>query len=131
MRLRTPNSLDNDEEYNYFKTLKPDIVVTVGDRFETMATAIASTYLNIKLIHLQGGEVSGNIDDRVRHAITKLADLHFVSTEQSKLRVIQMGEEEKRVFNFGCPSIDVLANQDLSFDKEFKIDTLGAGTPTD
>ena len=57
-----------------FEELKPDAVVTVADRFETMATAIASTYLNIKLIHLQGGELSGNIDNRVRHAITQLSD---------------------------------------------------------
>ncbi len=93
--------------------LHPDMVVTVADRFETMATAIASTYLNIPLVHLQGGEVSGNIDDRVRHAITKLADIHFVASDLSRQRVISMGEDQNYVFNFGCPSMDVLVHSDL------------------
>lgn len=96
-----------------FEHLQPDAVVSVADRFETMATAIAATYMNIPLVHLQGGELSGNIDDRVRHAITKLADVHFVSTDKSKKRVIKMGENPDYVFNFGCPSIDVLVKGDL------------------
>lgn len=96
-----------------FEDLKPDIVVTVADRFETIATAIAATYLNIPLAHIQGGEISGNIDNRVRHAITKLADLHFVATRGSKERVIRMGENPEYVFNFGCPSMDILAHEDL------------------
>ena len=99
-----------------FSKLLPDAVVTVADRFETMATAIASSYLNIPLVHIQGGEVSGNIDDRVRHAITKLSDYHFVSTEHSRERVIKMGEEPERVFNFGCPAMDILRNIDLSIE---------------
>lgn len=93
--------------------IRPNMVVTVADRFETMATAIASTYLNIPLVHLQGGEVSGNIDDRVRHAITKLADIHFVASELSRQRVISMGEDQNYVFNFGCPSMDVLTHSDM------------------
>jgi UDP-N-acetylglucosamine 2-epimerase len=67
-----------------FDNLKPDIVVTVADRFETMATAIAASYMNIPLAHIQGGEVTGNIDEKVRHAITKLADYHFVASENAK-----------------------------------------------
>ncbi len=94
--------------------LSPNFVISVADRYETMATAISATYLNIPLIHLQGGEVSGNIDDRVRHAITKLADFHFVATEESRQRVIKMGEKPENVFNYGCPAIDVIANSDLS-----------------
>ena len=66
-----------------FDNLKPDIVVTVADRFETMATAIAASYMNIPLAHIQGGEVTGNIDEKVRHAITKLADYHFVAYESA------------------------------------------------
>lgn len=97
-----------------FSNLKPDMVVTVADRFETMATAVAASYLNISLVHLQGGEVSGNIDDRVRHAITKLADYHFVSTEKSRERVIRMGEPPTTVFNYGCPAMDVLRHDDMS-----------------
>ena len=90
-----------------FDTLKPDIVVTVADRFETMATAIAASYMNIPLAHIQGGEVTGNIDEKVRHAITKLADYHFVASEDAKQRVLKLGEEPESVFNTGCPSIDI------------------------
>ncbi|MDC0343254.1 UDP-N-acetylglucosamine 2-epimerase [Alphaproteobacteria bacterium] len=91
----------------YFKNSKPDIVVTVADRYETIATAIASSYMNITLVHIQGGEVTGNIDEKVRHAITKLADYHFVSNKDSKDRIIKMGEEHKSVYITGCPSIDI------------------------
>ena len=90
-----------------FDNLKPDIVVTVADRFETMATAIASSYMNIPLAHIQGGEVTGNIDEKVRHAITKLADYHFVASENAKERVLKLGENPDFVFNTGCPSIDI------------------------
>ena len=82
-------------------------MVTVADRFETMATAIAASYMNIPLAHIQGGEVTGNIDEKVRHAITKLADYHFVASESAKQRVIQLGENPDFVFNTGCPSIDL------------------------
>lgn len=90
-----------------FDNLKPDIVVTVADRFETMATAISATYMNIPLAHIQGGEVTGNIDEKVRHSITKLADYHFVASESAKERVLKLGENPKSVFNTGCPSIDI------------------------
>ena len=96
-----------------FEELKPDVVITVADRFETMATAIAASYLNIPLAHIQGGEITGNIDETVRHAITKLAHYHFPATEESKNRLIKMGEEEWRVLNTGCPSIDTLMQQSL------------------
>ena len=93
-----------------FDNLKPDMVVTIADRFETMATAIAATYMNIPLVHIQGGEVTGNIDEKVRHAITKLADYHLVASEGAKERVLKMGESEDSVFNTGCPSIDLAKN---------------------
>lgn len=114
-----------------FEDLEPDMVVTVADRFETMATAIAATYLNIPLIHLQGGEVSGNIDDRVRHAITKLADFHFVASELSAQRVLSMGEDANHIFNFGCPSMDILLNEDMSISAERMATYLGVGKPLD
>lgn len=97
-----------------FEDLKPDIVLTVADRFETMATAIAASYMNIPLAHVQGGEITGNIDESVRHAITKLAHYHFPSTEKSAERLLKMGEESWRVMLTGCPSIDILANEDLT-----------------
>ncbi len=90
--------------------LKPDMVITIADRFETIATAIAATYLNIPLVHLQGGEITGSIDEKVRHAITKLADIHLVASEKAGNRVVRMGEREEKVFVTGCPSIDVAAN---------------------
>ena len=105
---------------NVFESLNPDAVVTVADRFETMSTAIAASYLNIPLVHVQGGEITGNIDEKVRHAITKLADIHFVSTRKAKERVIKMGENEDNVFHTGCPSIDlayeISTTEELDFD---------------
>lgn len=92
---------------NVFYNLKPDAVITIADRFETIATSIAAAYQNIPLIHIQGGEVTGNIDEKVRHANTKLADVHLVASEDAKQRVIKMGEDPKTVFNTGCPSIDI------------------------
>lgn len=94
---------------NVFYNLQPDAVLTIADRFETIATSIAAAYQNIPLIHLQGGEVTGNIDEKVRHANTKLADIHFVTSEDAKERVIKMGENPDNVFNTGCPSIDIAA----------------------
>lgn len=110
-----------------FDNLKPDIVVTVADRFETMATAISASYMNIPLAHIQGGEVTGNIDEKVRHSITKLADYHFVASENAKERVIKLGEEPETVFNTGCPSID-LAKEIVktSFDPYVKYGGVGA-----
>lgn len=90
-----------------FDNLKPDMVCTIGDRYETMATAIAASYMNIPLVHIQGGEVTGNIDEKVRHAISKLADLHLVSNDDAKQRLIKMGEYEHKIFITGCPSIDI------------------------
>ena len=92
-----------------FDNLKPDVVVSVADRYETIATAIAASYLNIPVAHVQGGEVTGSIDEKVRHAVTKLANLHFVSNQQAADRVIRMGEDPNTVFNTGCPSVDLAA----------------------
>ena len=94
--------------------MSTDLVITVADRYETMATAIAASYMNIPLAHLQGGEISGNIDDKVRNAITQLSDYHFVCTEKSAERVITMGADKGRVYNFGCPAMDILVKEDLS-----------------
>ena len=113
-----------------FDNLQPDIVVTVADRFETMATAIAASYMNIPLAHIQGGEVTGNIDEKVRHAITKLSDYHFVASESAKERVLQLGEDPAMVFNTGCPSIDlaneVVQTKTLAFDPYEKYGGVGA-----
>jgi UDP-hydrolysing UDP-N-acetyl-D-glucosamine 2-epimerase len=114
-----------------FEMLQPDIVLTVADRFETIATAIAAAYMNLPLAHTQGGEVSGSIDESVRHAVTKLAHLHFPATELSRQRVIAMGEDPATVFNVGCPSIDLAARAELGRRREALEMFGGAGSPID
>ena len=90
-----------------FADLKPDVVVTIADRFETMATAVAASYMNIILAHTQGGEITGSIDESVRHAITKLSHIHFASSKIAYKNIIHLGEDKKNVFLTGCPSLDL------------------------
>jgi UDP-hydrolysing UDP-N-acetyl-D-glucosamine 2-epimerase len=90
-----------------FNDLKPDIVVSIADRYETIAASIAAAYMNIPLAHVQGGEVTGSIDEKTRHANTKLADLHFVASEAARARVLRLGENPASVHMTGCPSIDL------------------------
>ena len=113
-----------------FELLQPDVVVTVADRFETIATAVAAAYMNIPVAHTQGGEVSGSIDESVRHAVTKLAHVHFPATDLSARRVIAMGEDPAWVFKVGCPSIDLVARTDLGLRREVLART-GVGEPFD
>lgn len=116
-----------------FDNLQPDVVITIADRYETMATAVAASFMNIPLAHVQGGEVTGSIDEKVRHAVTKLADLHLVSTERAKERVVRMGELAEKVEVTGCPSIDlaaeILDHPELDFDPLEKYG--GVGEPLD
>ncbi len=114
-----------------FERLEPDIVLTVADRFETIATAIAGAYMNIPVAHTQGGEVSGSIDESVRHAVTKLSHIHFPATELSARRVIAMGEDPQYVFNVGCPSIDLAARTRPSTRRDALLNHGGAGSPID
>ena len=93
---------------NSFSRLKPDLVLTIGDRYETMATVLAATYLNIPLAHTMGGEVSGTIDESIRHAITKFASIHFAANLDASERIIKMGELPEFVYNVGCPRIDLV-----------------------
>jgi UDP-hydrolysing UDP-N-acetyl-D-glucosamine 2-epimerase len=92
-----------------FDNLAPDIVVTVADRYETMATAVAAAYTNIPLAHIQGGEISGSIDEKVRHAVTKLADVHLVANQRAHDHVVRMGEDPSSVHITGGPDIDLAA----------------------
>ena len=116
-----------------FDNLRPDVVVSIADRYETMATAVAASFMNIPLAHVQGGEVTGSIDEKVRHAVTKLADLHLVSTAKAAERVVRMGELEEKVKITGCPSIDlaaeILDRPALDFDPLVKYG--GVGEPLD
>lgn len=113
-----------------FDNLRPDVIVTIADRYETMATAVAASYMNIPLAHIQGGEVTGSIDEKVRHAVTKLSDIHLVSTEMAAERVIRMGEDARSVLVTGCPSIDlaaeVLEDPVLDFDPRERYGGVGA-----
>ena len=91
-----------------FQRLKPDVVVTVGDRYETMATTIAAAYMNIPVAHTMGGEVSGTIDESIRHAVTKFAHIHFPASKDAAERIIKLGELPEFVFNVGCPRMDLV-----------------------
>lgn len=89
--------------------LSPDIVLTVGDRFETMATTLAAAYMNIPVAHTMGGEVSGTIDESIRHAVTKFSHIHFPASKGAAERIIKLGERPDMVFTVGCPRIDLVA----------------------
>ncbi len=113
-----------------FNRLKPDFVLMIGDRYEAMAAAVAAVYQNICLIHLQGGEISGSIDESTRHAITKLAHYHFPATKRAADYIVAMGEDPATVFPLGCPTCDVViaASNHLPQDVLGK---LGVGTSID
>jgi UDP-hydrolysing UDP-N-acetyl-D-glucosamine 2-epimerase len=114
-----------------FENLKPNVVLTVADRFETIATAVAASYMNIPLAHTQGGEVTGSIDESVRHAVTKLSHIHFPATRQAADYLVRMGEEPDTVHHTGCPSIDLLAGLDLSLPEDIFTRYLGVGAALD
>ena len=103
-----------------FKKIKPDINLILGDRDEMLASAIAAYHMNIPNAHIHGGDVSGNIDEYTRHAITKISNIHFPATEKSKRRIIMMGENPKFVFLTGSPSIDELRNNEILSKKQFE-----------
>ncbi|MEK7884357.1 UDP-N-acetylglucosamine 2-epimerase [Methyloversatilis sp. NSM2] len=109
-----------------FHRLRPDVVLLIGDRYEALAAAIAAAYMNLPIAHIQGGEVSGSIDESARHAITKFAHLHFPSTERSAEFIRRMGERPDMVFNVGCPSGDYIRALDLSLPKNL-FERIGVG----
>ena len=112
-----------------FESINPDIVFLVGDRYEVLAAAIAANYMNIFLVHLQGGELTGSVDENVRHSVTKLSHLHFVNTKKAKKIVEQLGENPKMVFNVGCPSIDYIKK--INFNKIKIKQPFGIGSQID
>jgi UDP-hydrolysing UDP-N-acetyl-D-glucosamine 2-epimerase len=115
---------------NAFQRLKPHFVLVIGDRYEAMAATIAAVYQNICLIHVQGGEVTGSIDESTRHAITKLAHYHFPATERAGRFVVAMGEDPGTVFPYGCPSADVVMTANRSIPVE-ELHRLGVGPDID
>lgn len=90
------------------KKFKPDVLVIVGDRFECLPVAMIAYYMGIQIAHIEGGELSGNIDEGIRHAITKLASAHFCCGEDAKNRLIRLGENPRDIFNVGATSFDIL-----------------------
>ena len=106
--------------------LRPDCVLTIGDRFETMATALAAAYMNIPLAHTMGGEVSGTIDESIRHAVTKFAHIHFPASKDARDRIVKLGEPENTVHLVGCPRIDLVADI-LRGDADLHLESIKSG----
>jgi UDP-hydrolysing UDP-N-acetyl-D-glucosamine 2-epimerase len=113
-----------------FHRLKPDVVVLIGDRYEALAAAVAAAYMNITLVHIQGGEVSGSIDESARHAISKFAHFHFPSTKRSAEYLLRMGERPDTILGTGCPSSDIAAALHRSLAAEV-VNARGAGVEID
>ncbi|ECP6440604.1 UDP-N-acetylglucosamine 2-epimerase (hydrolyzing) [Campylobacter jejuni] len=103
----------------YVNELKPDLIVVHGDRIEPLAAAIVGALNNILVAHIEGGEISGTIDDSLRHAISKLAHIHLVNDEFAKRRLMQLGEDEKSIFIIGSPDLELL-NNTISLDEAKK-----------
>lgn len=110
--------------------LQPDVVLLIGDRYEALAAAIAAAYMNICIAHIQGGEVSGSIDESARHAISKFAHYHFPSTQRSAEYLVRMGERPETILAVGCPSSDIARSFDRTLTHEI-IHTIGGGATID
>ena len=98
---------------NYCKIVNPDMIVVHGDRVETLAGAIVGSLNNILVSHIEGGEISGTVDELIRHSVSKLSHIHFVSNEQAAKRLLQMGEISESVFTIGSPDIDIMFSDNL------------------
>src|SRR5579883_389866 len=114
-----------------FQRLAPDVVLLIGDRYEALAAAIAAAYMNICIVHIQGGEVSGSIDESARHAITKFAHYHFPSTQRSAQYLVRMGERPDTVLGTGCPSSDIARELNGRPLNPAAINNTGSGAPLD
>lgn len=106
---------------DYVKEIKPDLLVVHGDRVEALAGAIVGSLNNILVAHVEGGEVSGTIDELIRHAVTKLSHIHFVSNAVAKNRILQLGEIESSVFEIGSPDLDVMISSNLPSIEDVKL----------
>lgn len=97
----------------FVNEIKPDMIIIHGDRIEALAGAIVGSLNNILVSHIEGGEISGTIDELIRHSVTKLSHIHFVANDEAKKRVLQMGEEESSIFTIGSPDIDIMVSEEL------------------
>ena len=107
------------EHSTYFASRKPDLLIIVGDRFDMLAPVIAAATMNTPIAHIQGGELSGTIDNVIRDVLTKFSSLHFVATEEGKNNLINYGIKKEIIFNFGCPAVEYISNLNVGerFDK--------------
>jgi UDP-N-acetylglucosamine 2-epimerase (hydrolysing) len=105
---------------SYVKNLNPDLIIVHGDRVEAMAGAIVGSLNNILVAHIEGGELSGTIDELIRHSVSKLSHVHFVSNKSAKKRLIQMGELPESIYKIGSPDIDIMFSDNLPDLKEVK-----------
>lgn len=110
-----------------FERLNPDVVITVGDRFETMATTLAAAYMNIPIAHTMGGEVTGSIDESIRHAVTKFAHIHFPASRDAGDRIIKLGERPELVHVVGCPRVDLVAEVAAEHEGILRDEVFGQG----
>lgn len=115
---------------NGLHAIDPDVVIICGDRFEQLAITMAAAYLNFTVAHIEGGDVSGSIDESVRHAITKLAHIHFVTNEDARRRVLAMGEDPAYVFNTGSLDVELASRVDLCLANE-RVNSHGVGHAVD
>lgn len=127
MSINLGNTINNLS--GYVENIKPDMIVVHGDRMDALAGAVVGALHNIIVAHIEGGELSGTIDESIRHAISKFAHVHFVCTDEAKNRLIQLGEEINRIYVIGSPDIDIMLSNklpklekakkhyDISFDK--------------
>ena len=105
---------------DFVQRISPDMIIIHGDRPEALAGAIVGSFNNILVSHIEGGELTGTIDESIRHAVSKLSHIHFVSNDDAKKRLIQMGEIEERIFVIGSPDIDIMMKKDLPTKEELK-----------
>jgi UDP-N-acetylglucosamine 2-epimerase (non-hydrolysing)/GDP/UDP-N,N'-diacetylbacillosamine 2-epimerase (hydrolysing) len=105
---------------NVLDSLKPDIFLVLGDRGEVLTAVIIALHLGIPVAHIQGGDISGNIDEMMRHAITKMSHIHFASTEESAERIRKMGEEDRRIYVVGDPHIDMIVQKRYTKGKDVR-----------
>lgn len=115
---------------NVYQQLQPDMVLLIGDRYEALAATVAGAYMNIPIAHVQGGEISGSIDESARHAISKFSQLHFPSTQRSADYLIRMGEDPNHVHNVGCPAGDYIRELDTNLPKDI-FNQMGVGAKID
>ena len=113
-----------------FQRVKPDVVLLIGDRYEALSATIAAAYMNLCIVHVQGGEVSGSIDESARHAMSKFSHFHYPSTQRAADYLVRMGEASKSILGVGCPSSDIALGLERNLKSEI-VNSRGSGAKID